>query len=69
MGPESYPTWAKAVAEDEITSETIVMRMIPELSNVPAEIAKVAPDFWQPKHSASAVHNMPESVNTANARR
>jgi hypothetical protein len=68
MGQESYTSWAKAVAEDEITSETILMRMLPELSNAPEEIVKVAPDFWQPKRTAAAVHVMPKQAGTAMAR-
>lgn len=66
MGQESYANWMKAVAEDEITSETILMRMLPELSNPPEEIVKVAPDFWQPKRTA-AVHVMPKQAETAKA--
>lgn len=65
MGQETFATWMKAVAEDEITSETIMMRMIPELSNPPEEIVKTAPDFWQPKHTASAAHVAPGAVETA----
>jgi hypothetical protein len=68
MGQESYSSWAKAVAEDEITSETILMRMLPELSNAPEEIVKVAPDFWQPKRAAAAMHVTPKQTETATAR-
>jgi hypothetical protein len=67
MGQESFAAWVKALAEDEITSETILMRMLPELSNPQEEIAKVAPDFWQPKRMA-AVHAMPKQAETAAAR-
>jgi hypothetical protein len=68
MGQESYSSWAKAVAEDEITSETILMRMLPELSNAPEEIVKVAPDFWQPKRAAAAMHVTPKQTETATVR-
>lgn len=64
MGEESFAAWVKALAEDEITSETILMRMLPELSNAPEEIARVAPDFWQPKR-ATAAHLMPKQAETA----
>jgi hypothetical protein len=67
MGQESYERWTKAVAEDEITSETVLMRMIPELSNPPEEVVKVAPDFWQPKRVASAGRTMAKVADTANA--
>lgn len=68
MGQESFATWMKALAEDEITSETILMRMIPELSNAPEEIVKVAPGFWQPKRTAAAVPHMPKQAETATVR-
>jgi hypothetical protein len=69
MGQESYAAWTKAVAEDEITSETIMMRMIPELSNAPEGVVKVAPDFWQPKRNPSAAHAMPEAALAVKASR
>jgi hypothetical protein len=67
MGKEAYTNWTKAIAEDEITDETVMMRMIPELSNPPEEIVKVAPDFWQPKHVASAVDVMRKPAEIAKA--
>jgi hypothetical protein len=68
MGQESYATWTKALAEDEISSETMLMRMAPELSNAPEEIVNVAPDFWKPKRAAAAMHVMPKQTETATAR-
>src|SRR5206468_12253842 len=53
MGQEAFGRWIKAVSEDELTSETMLMRMMPEFSNAPEEVVKVAPDFWQPKHVAA----------------
>jgi heme-degrading monooxygenase HmoA len=67
MDKESFAAWTKSLAEDQITSETILMRMVPELSNPPEEIVKVAPDFWQPKTTASTMHVMPRSADTARA--
>jgi hypothetical protein len=64
MGQEPFAAWTKALAEDEITSETMLMRMMPELSNAPEEIVRVAPDFWQPKRAAT-VHVMPKQAETA----
>ncbi len=66
MGQEAYLTWGKAIAEDEITSETMLMRMVPEFSNVPEDMVKVAPDFWRPKRMA-AVHVTPKPAETAKA--
>jgi hypothetical protein len=68
MGQEAFATWTKALAEDEITSETMMMRMMPELSNPPEEVAKIAPDFWQPKRAATG-HVIPKQAETARARK
>jgi hypothetical protein len=43
------------------------MRMVPELSNPPEEVVKIAPDFWQPKPVASAVDVMRWSGELAKA--
>jgi hypothetical protein len=68
MDQEAYATWMKGVAEDEMTSETVLMRMMPEFSNAPEDIVKVAPDFWRPKRvSAGSMHVMPKPTETAKA--
>lgn len=67
MGQEDFERWQKGVSEAEITSETTLMRMMPEISNVPEEITKVAPDFWQPKRPVAAAHSMPKLADTAKA--
>ena len=67
MGKEAFATWTKAADEDQITSETMLMRVVPELSNPPEEIVKVAPDFWQPKAATATMHVMPRSTVTARA--
>ena len=59
--------YSKGVAEDQITNETMLMRMVPELSNPPENIVKVAPDFWQPKTTASAMPATPKSGETGTA--
>lgn len=67
MGQEAYTNWVKAVAEDQITSETILMRIMPELSNPPEQIVKVAPDFWQPKRAVSTLRLMPNPTGISKA--
>jgi len=69
MGKEAFERWSKAISEDEITSETMLMRMMPEFSNVPEEIAKVAPDFWHSKRVASAARTIPKLADTAKVAR
>ena len=69
MGQEAFERWSKALAEDEVTSEVMLMRMMPEISNPSEEVVKVAPDFWQPKRVASVSHPMPKLADTAKATR
>lgn len=49
LGADGYQKYQKAVADTVLTTETILQRFLPELSNVPEEVASVAPDFWRPK--------------------
>jgi hypothetical protein len=68
MGEETFASWQKAIGEDTITSEVMLMRMLPELSNVPEEITNVAPSFWKPKPKAvAAARPKPTPVETAKA--
>jgi hypothetical protein len=67
MGKEGFATWTKAASEDQITSETMLMRIVPDLSNPPENIAKVAPDFWQPKATAASVPVTPKPAEAATA--
>ena len=67
MGQEAFGRWSKAVSEDTLTSETMMLRMMPELSNVPEGVTKIAPDFWQMKRVASAGHAVPKMAETAKA--
>ena len=69
MGKEAFEGWRKAVSEDQVTSETTMLRLMPELSNAPEGVVKVAPDFWLPKHVASAPHTTPKLADTAKAAR
>jgi len=44
----------KMVAEGVISVDYHNYRILPELSNPPAEIVAVAPEFWNPKPKAPA---------------
>ena len=35
-------------------TETVINRFLPDLSNAPAEVAAVAPDYWHPKTAVVA---------------
>ncbi|MFL6448622.1 MAG: hypothetical protein ACJ746_13165 [Bryobacteraceae bacterium] len=67
MGQDAFQRWSKAVSEDALTSETMMLRMMPELSNVPEGVTKIAPDFWQTKRVASAAHAGPKIAESAKA--
>jgi hypothetical protein len=49
LGPAGYQKYLKASADIILGSESMITRFVPELSNPPAEIAAVAPDFWKAK--------------------
>jgi len=49
LGDEGYAKYLKASAETVLSSETVINRYLPELSNAPPAIVALAPDFWGPK--------------------
>ncbi len=49
LGEEGYQRYVKTTQECVLATESIINRILPELSNPPAEIAAVAPAFWTPK--------------------
>ena len=49
LGDEGFKKLQQIVAETYETTESTLYRFVPELSNPPDEVAKVASDFWRPK--------------------
>jgi len=49
LGEEGYQKFQKMNADAVSSVEYVVYRILPELSNPPAEVAAAAPDFWSPK--------------------
>jgi len=49
LGDEGFKKLQQIVAETYETTESALYRFVPELSNPPEEVAKVALDFWRPK--------------------
>lgn len=49
LGDEGYERYLKVVAESVISSETMIGRLLPELSNPPDEVVNITRDFWTPK--------------------
>lgn len=49
LGHEGFEKYVRTLAESVLSSETIINRYLPELSNPPQEIVMANPDFWKPK--------------------
>ena len=49
LGEEGFQKYLKVISETVLTTENVIHRYLPELSNPPEEIAAIAPDFWKPK--------------------
>jgi hypothetical protein len=49
LGEEGYAKYLKVSADTVESTETIISRFVPELSNAPADVVAAAPDYWTPK--------------------
>lgn len=54
LGEEGYQKFQKANAEAVAGVDISIRRFLPEISNPPAAIAAVSPEFWNPKPKAAA---------------
>jgi len=54
LGEEGYERFQKVNAEAVAGVDYVLYRVVPELSNLPPEVAAVAPEFWNPKPKAAA---------------
>jgi quinol monooxygenase YgiN len=54
LGEEGYEKFQKMNAEAVAGVEYVIYRVVPELSNPPAEVVAAAPDFWNPKPKPAA---------------
>ena len=54
LGEEGYQKFLKVNAEAVGSVEYVLYHILPEISNPPAEVAAVAPDFWNPKPKAAS---------------
>jgi|SRR5271166_5883276 len=55
LGEEGYKKFLQISADTVETTESMLLRYSPELSNPPQDVIAAAPDFWQPK-AAMAAH-------------
>lgn len=67
MGDEGYAHYLKAASEIVEQTETVISHFLPELSNPPADVVAVAPDYWNPKPVIAAKAATPKKsvVNAA----
>ena len=54
LGEEGYAKYLKTSAEVVASSETVINRFLPSLSNAPEDVVAVAPDYWTPKPVVAA---------------
>jgi hypothetical protein len=54
LGEEGYARFLKTNAEAVTNTETVINRFLPELSNPPADVVAVAPQYWQTKTAVAA---------------
>lgn len=63
LGDEGFKKYQKVIADAVETSESVLYRFAPDISNPPDEVAKVASDFWRPKAAmAMAASTKPKAV-------
>lgn len=49
LGDDGYKKYLQGISDTVETSESVMMRFAPDLSNPPEQVMAAAPDFWQPK--------------------
>jgi hypothetical protein len=49
MGEEAYGQLEKRLSETVLTTETLIAKFLPELSNPPDAVANVSAEFWKPE--------------------
>lgn len=54
LGQQGYQKYLATARESVLSTETIINRFVPELSNPPEEIVSASPDFWRPKPAPAA---------------
>jgi hypothetical protein len=65
LGDEAFKKLQKIVAETYESSQSVLYRINPELSNPPEEVAKVAMDFWHPKAMVAAAGKAKAATDAA----
>jgi hypothetical protein len=59
LGEEGYARYLKVGGEAVSDTQTVISRMLPDMSNAPAEVIAAAPAFWTPKTTVAAKAKAP----------
>jgi hypothetical protein len=54
LGDEGFKKFQKVNADAVETAESVLYRFVPDISNPPDDVAKVAADFWHPKGATAS---------------
>lgn len=65
LGEEGYAHFLKTGSEAIENTETVINHFLPELSNPPADVVAVAPDYWNPKPIVAKAATPKKSVVNA----
>lgn len=61
LGEEGYKKFLQGSADTVESTESMLLRFSPELSNPPKDVLAAAPDFWQPKPVVAASKAKPKA--------
>jgi hypothetical protein len=61
MGEENWMKFQQGVAEHVISTETMIAKFVPELSNPTEAVVNVSHDFWMPQTSVGSADRMAKS--------
>jgi hypothetical protein len=62
LGEEAYNKYQQGVAECVLNTETIIGKILPELSNPPEATVNVTRDFWMPQPAVGSADRMAKPV-------
>jgi hypothetical protein len=65
LGEEGYQKWLRTNADIIEDTRVVISRFLPELSNAPAEVVAVAPEYWTPKPVMAKKSTKPAAAKPA----
>jgi hypothetical protein len=64
MGDENWTKFQQGVAEHILSTESMIAKFLPELSNPPEAIVNVTRDFWMPQGTVGSADRMAKAGKT-----